>query len=332
MASYARDPRAYELMAILLPDMADEDLTGAIDRVSGYITNVTGSIKEILKDSPWGRRRLAYSIRFNSQDYRDGTYVIWHFDLEPSRMTEIERELKFDSRVIRYLVVHDDPKWGSPNDGNQPPPGDAESGERRPARDGERRPAPMGERRPPRAPAMQAEASAAAGAADTPVDATSAAATETVAATDNTVTTTDEPVVAADDTVATAETADETVGATDDAFATGDETVSAGDDAAATADETVSATDDAVATADETVSVSDEVEGEVIETEGEPEATASDAPEATVTGEMTTEVGECATGDSVDEPVVQEPVLESEETTRETESTEAKAAEKSEER
>ena len=106
-------------MAILLPDLADENLTGAIDRVSGYISAESGTIKEILNDSPWGRRRLAYTIRYNGQDYRDGIYVIWHFDLEPSRMNEIERELKLDTRVIRYLVVHDDPKWNSPAEREQ---------------------------------------------------------------------------------------------------------------------------------------------------------------------------------------------------------------------
>lgn len=103
-------------MAILLPDLADEDLTAAIDRVSGYITDATGEIREILQDSPWGRRRLAYTIRFNGTDYRDGYYAIWHFDLVPSNMGEIERELKLDTRVIRYLIVHEDPKWGSPQE------------------------------------------------------------------------------------------------------------------------------------------------------------------------------------------------------------------------
>lgn len=108
-------------MAILLPDLADENLTAQIERVAGYITDVQGTIKETLSDSPWGRRRLAYTIRFNGTDYRDGIYIIWHFDGDPSRMTEIERELKLDTRVIRYLLVHDDPKWGPKNGGNQPP-------------------------------------------------------------------------------------------------------------------------------------------------------------------------------------------------------------------
>jgi ribosomal protein S6 len=126
LAAYAREPRAYELMAILLPELADENLTGQIERVSKYITDVNGSVKEILNDSPWGRRRLAYTIRHNSVDYRDGIYVIWHFDLEPSRTGEIERELKLDTRVIRYLLVHDDPKWGPKNGGNQPQGEDAD--------------------------------------------------------------------------------------------------------------------------------------------------------------------------------------------------------------
>ena len=108
----AREPRAYELMTILVPELAEEDLATQIQRISTHITTATGAIKETLTDSPWGRRRLAYSVRHNSQDYRDGYYIVFHFDLEPRRMTEIERELKLDVNVMRYLLVHDDPKAG----------------------------------------------------------------------------------------------------------------------------------------------------------------------------------------------------------------------------
>lgn len=104
-------------MAVFLPELADEELTAQLDRASGYITSVGGTIKEVLTDSPWGRRRLAYPIRFNSQDFRDGFYAVYHFDLEPSAMVDIERELKLDTRVMRYLVVHDDPKAGERNTG-----------------------------------------------------------------------------------------------------------------------------------------------------------------------------------------------------------------------
>ncbi len=104
-------------MAIFLPELAEEDLTAQLDRASGYITSIGGTIKEVLTDSPWGRRRLAYPIRFNSQDYRDGFYAVYHFDLVPTAVADVERELKLDTRVMRYLVVHDDPKAGEKNTG-----------------------------------------------------------------------------------------------------------------------------------------------------------------------------------------------------------------------
>jgi ribosomal protein S6 len=112
LVNETREPRAYELMSVLIPDLSDDDTGAAIERVSGYITSLAGEISEILTDSPWGRRRLAYTIRFNSQDYRDGVYVVTHFNAVPSAITDIERELKLDTSVMRYLLVMDDPKAG----------------------------------------------------------------------------------------------------------------------------------------------------------------------------------------------------------------------------
>jgi len=314
LASYARDPRAYELMAILLPDLADEDLTGTIDRVSGYITAVTGSIKETLTDSPWGRRRLAYSIRFNSQDYRDGIYVIWHFDLEPSRMTEIERELKLDTRVIRYLVVHDDPKWGSPNEGNQPPPGEAESGDRRPARDGdrrparagERRPAPAGERRPPREPAAQTVSPIALTTADSPVDERADAANAAAGATDDSTSDLNGAVAVADQIPATPDNTSDVA----------DESAGTADNTAATADETVSTTESTVATADEVATTTDQIAGEVVV----PESMDSEASEAGAASEEVTVIGDSSTNPAVDKLVAEEPTVVSDKATVDAES------------
>lgn len=117
LADFARDPRAYELMAVFVPELSDEELVEQLERVTGYITDQNGTISEVLRESPWGRRRLAYTVRFNSVDYRDGIYVVYHFDSIPSVMTEIERELKLDVRVMRYLLVHDDPLAGEKDTG-----------------------------------------------------------------------------------------------------------------------------------------------------------------------------------------------------------------------
>src|SRR5215207_1115370 len=105
----ARAPRKYELMTILHPDVAEESLPGELDRISGFITAAGGELIETLQDSPWGRRRLAYPIRSGGRDVRDGYYTVWHFTLGPTRVDDLERELKLDTQLIRYIVLSWEP-------------------------------------------------------------------------------------------------------------------------------------------------------------------------------------------------------------------------------
>src|SRR5215208_5601532 len=105
----ARAPRKYELMTILHPEIAEESLPGELERISGFITGVGGELIETLQDSPWGRRRLAYPIRSDGRDVRDGYYTVWHFTLGPTRVDDLERELKLDTQLIRYIVLSWEP-------------------------------------------------------------------------------------------------------------------------------------------------------------------------------------------------------------------------------
>lgn len=93
--------RAYELMAVFAPDIAEDEMPGALERVSGYITTGGGEVSELVTTSPWGRRRLAYPIR----DYRDGFYALYHFTLAPEGIGELERDLGLNSQVLRSLVT-----------------------------------------------------------------------------------------------------------------------------------------------------------------------------------------------------------------------------------
>jgi small subunit ribosomal protein S6 len=101
-----RAPRTYELMTIIHPDVTEEELPGEIETISGYISTNGGEISDTLRESPWGRRRLAYPIRHGGRDLRDGFYVVCHFDAAPDQLTELERELKLNERVIRYLLTN----------------------------------------------------------------------------------------------------------------------------------------------------------------------------------------------------------------------------------
>jgi len=103
--------RRYEMMYILHPQLSDEDLTTTIDQVSRYVTNLGGEFNQIIREAPWGRRRLAYTIRHNGQDLRDGFYVLSYFTLDDTRhLGEVERLMNLNDRVVRYIVVKDERK------------------------------------------------------------------------------------------------------------------------------------------------------------------------------------------------------------------------------
>jgi small subunit ribosomal protein S6 len=90
--------RRYELMLVVRPDVPEDRVQAILDRSTRAITGAEG---QIVKVSPWGRRRLAYPI----ERYREGSYHIIHFDAPAEVIAELERTLLITEEVLRHLVV-----------------------------------------------------------------------------------------------------------------------------------------------------------------------------------------------------------------------------------
>lgn len=105
MVSEYKRFRDYELMVIFHPELSEEDVAAESDRVQGFLTSADATVKLVNREAPWGRRRLAYPIRHGSRDLRDGNYVLYYFQAETGRVTDVEREIKLDERIIRYLLT-----------------------------------------------------------------------------------------------------------------------------------------------------------------------------------------------------------------------------------
>lgn len=89
---------AYELMYIVRPELDEEAVQQAIDRVNQLVETNGGQVRRV---TPWGKRRLAYTIK----DQREGHYVVADVELERSRVQEVERVLKISDTVFRHLLV-----------------------------------------------------------------------------------------------------------------------------------------------------------------------------------------------------------------------------------
>jgi small subunit ribosomal protein S6 len=85
-------------MLVLRPDTADDRVQQILDRTTRGIAASDG---QIVKVSPWGRRRLAYPI----SGYREGSYFIVVFDAPSEAIDELERGLNITEEVMRHLVT-----------------------------------------------------------------------------------------------------------------------------------------------------------------------------------------------------------------------------------
>lgn len=95
--------RNYEMMYILNPTVADQEetLVSAIEKVNSL---VTGNGGEIVNEDRWGKRRFQYEIN----KIRDGYYVVLKFKLNPESLDELNRVLKLNEDIVRYLLINDE--------------------------------------------------------------------------------------------------------------------------------------------------------------------------------------------------------------------------------
>ena len=98
------DLREYELVYILKPTIADDQLPAAIDKVNGMVTTRGGDVYEVLQTPPCGKRKLAYPI----DRHNDGYYVVNHMRMDPDTTADFEHMLEINEDVIRHMLVRMD--------------------------------------------------------------------------------------------------------------------------------------------------------------------------------------------------------------------------------
>jgi small subunit ribosomal protein S6 len=93
--------RGYELVLVISPEVAEEDVPSSIEKVSQFITGRGGTIAGVNR---WGRRKLAYPI----QRHMEANYVVTQFRLDPDQVASLEASLGLAEELIRHLVVRTD--------------------------------------------------------------------------------------------------------------------------------------------------------------------------------------------------------------------------------
>lgn len=88
----------YECVFIARQDIASTQVEGLVEQFSTILTDNQGSVA---KQEYWGLRNLAYRIKKN----RKGHYVLLNIDAPAEAVHEMERNMRLNDDVLRYLTT-----------------------------------------------------------------------------------------------------------------------------------------------------------------------------------------------------------------------------------
>lgn len=93
--------RLYDIVVLVTPDLNDEDATKV---AAEYKKILTDGGATVVKEEPWGKRRLAFPIHRK----RDAHYHYWQVEAPPAAVAEAERRMSLSDQVLRHLAVRVD--------------------------------------------------------------------------------------------------------------------------------------------------------------------------------------------------------------------------------
>lgn len=93
--------RIYEEMFIVRPDATDEVIDPLVEIITKEVTSKDGTVDKIEK---WGKRRLAYKL----EKLDHGFYVLVQFTCPAASVKEIERRLRVQDSVLKFITVRID--------------------------------------------------------------------------------------------------------------------------------------------------------------------------------------------------------------------------------
>ena len=88
----------YENTIVARQDLAENELKKVKDKYNELINNSSG---KVIKVEEWGLLNLATKIK----NFKKGFYIHFKFEGGTKTLNEIEKKIKVDSSIIRFLTV-----------------------------------------------------------------------------------------------------------------------------------------------------------------------------------------------------------------------------------
>lgn len=93
----------YETLFLLQSGLADERVDELIATFEAVIPETKG---KMIKTDKWGRRKLAFRVGRHDEGY----YALYEYEGDGDTQRELERRMKINDDVLRYLTTRVDPR------------------------------------------------------------------------------------------------------------------------------------------------------------------------------------------------------------------------------
>jgi len=88
----------YETLFVIKPTLTDEETNAQIERMETVLGNVDAQLQAVNRI---GMRKLAYPVQKNERGY----YVVMYYQAPGSAIAEIERNLRINEDILKFLTV-----------------------------------------------------------------------------------------------------------------------------------------------------------------------------------------------------------------------------------
>jgi small subunit ribosomal protein S6 len=85
-------------MVIYSPNLTEDEQRQQLAQIEELLKHENASLTWV---DHWGKRKLAYPVK----KQRQGFYDWFYFELDPSRISEIDRKLKMSEVILRFMII-----------------------------------------------------------------------------------------------------------------------------------------------------------------------------------------------------------------------------------
>lgn len=88
----------YELTYLISPDLSEEELKIFSEKISNFIQEETGTLEKTTEPS---KKKLGYPIKKKEEAF----LVALNFSLNPEKLGSLEKKLKSENQILRYIIL-----------------------------------------------------------------------------------------------------------------------------------------------------------------------------------------------------------------------------------